>query len=260
VAEDQAKNIKLTLISPSWYYLRYANGMAYPKDVYANDDEYFEDVAKAYRDEIKLLHDAGCRNIQIDDPNLAYFCDQRMLDGWAADKRNDRSADQMFQDILNFYNKCFERPADMHIGIHLCRGNYLSGRFFSTGSYDAIATKLFKELNVDTFYLEYDNPRSGGFEPLKYLPKDKNVVLGVITSKFPELEDKQATIDRVYAAADIIATGSGQTREEALQRVSVSPQCGFASHAEGNPLTRADMIKKLQLVRSIADAIWPGEP
>ena len=119
---------------------------------------------------------------------------------------------------------------------------------------------LIQDLNVDTYYLEYDTPRAGGFEPLVHLPLNNNVVLGVITSKFPALEDKDEMIARVNQAADFIAKGSGQTREEALQRVCVSPQCGFASHAEGNALGYEDMRKKLQLVRAIADAVWKGEP
>lgn len=145
------------------------------------------------------------------------------------------------------------------MGIHLCRGNYMGSKHFSEGAYDRIASKLFQDLDVSTYYLEYDTPRAGGFEPLKHLPKDKNVVLGVVTSKFAELEDKQEMVDRIHQAADFMAEGSGQTREEALQRISVSPQCGFASHAEGNSLTADDMKKKLQLIRSIADTIWPGE-
>lgn len=115
-------------------------------------------------------------------------------------------------------------------------------------------------VNVDTFYLEYDTPRAGGFEPLAHLPKDKNVILGVLSSKFPKLEDQQEMVDRVYKAADIIASGSNQTREEALQRIGVSCQCGFASHAEGNPIKKEDMVNKLKLVRAIADQVWPGEP
>jgi len=116
-----------------------------------------------------------------------------------------------------------------------------------------------QDLNVDTYYLEYDTPRAGGFEPLAHLPKNKNVVLGVITSKFPALEDKNEMISRVNQAADFIAKGTGQPKEEALQQISVSPQCGFASHAEGNSLGYEDMRKKLELVRAIADAIWPGQ-
>jgi methionine synthase II (cobalamin-independent) len=107
--------------------------------------------------------------------------------------------------------------------------------------------------------LEYDTSRAGGFEPLKELPKDKNVILGVITSKFPKLEDKEEMKARIYQAAEIVASGSGESKEEALKRLGVSPQCGFASHEDGNLLSYDDMKKKLQLVRS-ADDIWPGEP
>ncbi|PSN66756.1 methionine synthase-like protein [Corynespora cassiicola Philippines] len=258
--ENEWKNIKITMISPSWYHFRYKAGRSYPKDVYANDEEYFADVAKAYQEELKFLHSQGIRNIQIDDPNLAYFCSQAMLDGWAADELNDKTADEMFDAYVQFYNKCFERPADMHLGIHLCRGNYVGSRHFSEGAYDIIAKKLFQDLNVDTYYLEYDTPRAGGFEPLAHLPRNKNVVLGVITSKFPELENEHEMVARVHQAADFVAKGTGQSREEALQQLCVSPQCGFASHAEGNALGYEDMRKKLQLVRRIADAVWPGQP
>lgn len=136
----------------------------------------------------------------------------------------------------------------------------MGSRHFSEGAYDHIATKLFNNLNVSTYYLEYDTPRAGGFEPLKHLPLDKNVVLGAVTSKFPELEVKEEVIERVYAAAAFIQDGSNCTREEALNRLSVSPQCGFASHAEGNSLGYEDMRNKLKLIRAIADEIWPGEP
>lgn len=142
--ESEWKNIKITLISPSWYHFRYMNGRSFPEDVYANDEEYFEDVAKAYQEELKILHASGIRNIQIDDPNLAYFCSKDMLEGWAADKTNDKTADEMFDAYVKFYNKCFERPADMHLGIHLCRGNYVGSRHFSEGAYDNIAKKLFQ--------------------------------------------------------------------------------------------------------------------
>ena len=115
-------------------------------------------------------------------------------------------------------------------------------------------------MNVDTYYLEYDTPRAGGFEPLAHLPPNKNVVLGVITSKFPALENADEMVDRVMQAADFIAKGNGKSRQEALGQISVSPQCGFASHAEGNALGYEDMRKKLQLVREVAEKVWPGEP
>jgi methionine synthase II (cobalamin-independent) len=136
----------------------------------------------------------------------------------------------------------------------------MGSRHFSEGGYDRIATKLFQNLKVSTYYLEYDTKRAGGFEPLLHLPAHKNVILGAITSKFPDLEDKEKMKERVFAAADIVAKGSRQTREQALDRMGVSPQCGFASHEEGNLLGWEDMKNKLALVRSIADEIWPGQP
>lgn len=147
----------------------------------------------------------------------------------------------------------------MHTGIHLCRGNFIGGRHFSEGAYDIIAKKLFQNLNVDTYYLEYDSPRAGGFEPLKFLPKNKNVVLGIISTKLHKLEDKEEMKQKVYAAASMIAEGNEQTQEEALKRVSVSPQCGFSTHESGYPLSEEEERKKLALVRTIADEIW-GEP
>ncbi|CAK1361626.1 hypotheticalsprotein [Cercospora beticola] len=258
--EDQWSKIKLTITSPSWYHFRYGPNKAYLPGVYASDDEYFADLAKAYQVELKILYDAGLRNAQVDDPNLAYFCSEAMLEGWKNDKENFQTADEQLDAYIKFYNECLKVPEDFHMGIHLCRGNYMGSKHFSEGAYDRIATKLFNDLNVSTYYLEYDTERAGGFEPLKYLPKHKNVVLGVITSKFPELENQKDMVERVYKAADFVAEGSVQTREQALNQLSVSPQCGFASHAEGNSLQREDMKKKLQLVRSIADEVWSGQP
>ncbi|KAF9893016.1 hypothetical protein FE257_012427 [Aspergillus nanangensis] len=260
VAPEEVKNLKLTLAAPNWYHLRYKEGKAYPKDVYASDDEYFGDIAKAYQDELQILYDAGCRNIQFDDPNLAYFCSDKMLDGWKADSLNVNTADEVFQKYIKLYNDLLsKRPADFHIGVHICRGNFVGSRHFSEGGYDRIATQLFKELNVDTYYLEYDTPRAGGFEPLKELPTHKNVILGVVTSKFPELEDKEEMKKRVQDAAKFIAEGNNISVEAALNQVGVSPQCGFASHREGNAIDRNGMINKLKLVRDIANDIWPGQ-
>lgn len=183
-----------------------------------------------------------------------------MIEGWKQDSANTRTIDGLFDAYIDFYNDCFKRPDDMHLGIHLCRGNFVNSRHFSEGGYDRIATKLFNKLNVSTYYLEYDTARAGGFEPLKELPKDKNVILGVITSKFPEMEDKEEMKQRIYKAAEFVAEGSGASKEDAVKQLGVSPQCGFASHEDGNLLGYDDMVKKLKLVRSIADDIWPGEP
>lgn len=183
-----------------------------------------------------------------------------MIEGWKKDSANTRTIDDLFDAYIKFYNDCFQRPDDMHLGIHLCRGNFVGSRHFSEGGYDRIARKLFNELNVDTYYLEYDTERAGGFEPLEELPQNKNVILGVITSKFPELEDKEEMKQRIHKAAGFVAKGSGGNKEEALKRLGVSPQCGFASHEEGNLIDYDGMVTKLKLVRSIADDIWPGEP
>lgn len=146
----------------------------------------------------------------------------------------------------------------MHVGVHLCRGNLVGGRHFSEGGYDAIATKLFQKLNVDTYYLRVRHPRAGGFEPLKELPKNKNVILGLITSKFPKMEDIEEMKKKVNQAAELISQGTGETKEETLQTLGVSPQCGFASHSDGNNVGHSEMVAKLKLVRELADAIWPG--
>ncbi|GIC87112.1 cobalamin-independent methionine synthase II family protein [Aspergillus udagawae] len=260
VAPEEVKNVKLTLAAPNWYHLRYKNGKAFPKDVYSTEDEYLSDITKAYQEELQILYDAGCRNVQFDDPNLAYFCSEKMLEGWKTDFLNTATADETFEKYIKQYNELLsKRPADFHVGVHICRGNFVGSRHFSEGGYDRIATKLFKELNVDTYYLEYDTPRAGGFEPLKELPRHKNVILGVVTSKFPELEDKEEMKKRVYEAAKFIAEGNNISVEEALKQVGVSPQCGFASHREGNAIDWDGMINKLKLVREIANDIWPGE-
>lgn len=184
-----------------------------------------------------------------------------MLEGWKNDSTNTVTADELLDMYIDLYNDCIGQiPADMHVGVHLCRGNFVNSRHFSEGGYDRIATKLFTSLNMRTYYLEYDTARAGGFEPLSHLPKNKNVILGVITSKFPKMEDKAEMVERVYQAADMVAKGSGETREEALKRLGVSPQCGFASHAEGNLIGVEGMKRKLELVREIADEVWPGEP
>ncbi|KAK7942608.1 UROD/MetE-like protein [Apiospora aurea] len=258
--ESEWKNIKLTMITPAWFHMRYKHGRAYAKEAYANDAEYFKDVAKCYQDELAMLYEAGLRNVQFDDPGMAYFCSDKFRQGWEEDKDNEGTVDDLLDAYIALYNDSVSKcPADMHTGIHLCRGNFIGGRHFAEGGYDVIAKKLFEDLNVHTFYLEYDTERSGGFEPLKYLPKNKSVVVGVVSTKLRDLEDKEAMKARVYQAADAIAAGSGESREEALKRVCVSPQCGFSTHESGYPLSEEDQKNKLALVRQIADEIW-GEP
>ena len=140
-------------------------------------------------------------------------------------------------------------------------GNFASARHFSEGSYEKIAERFFKTLNYDTFFLEYDDPRSGGFEPLRFLPAGKNVVLGVVTTKSAELEDAAELAARVRQAAEIIAEGQGRGVDEAMRSIGISPQCGFASVATGGAdgMTEERMFEKLALVREVAKQLWPGE-
>jgi len=140
-------------------------------------------------------------------------------------------------------------------------GNFSKSMHFSEGSYEAIAKQFFETLNYDTFYLEYDNPRSGGFEPLRFLPKHKNVVLGVVTTKDPQLEDAELIKQRVREAAQIIAKGQGRSKKEAMENIGISPQCGFASVAVGaEGMTEEKMFAKLKLVKDVAKELWPDRP
>ena len=185
-----------------------------------------------------------------------------MIEGWNADPLNKgQTTEELLDKYIKLYNDCLAtRPADLHVGVHLCRGNFHKSRHFSEGGYDRIAVKLFQKLNVDTYYLEYDTERAGGFEPLKQLPTSKNVILGVVTSKFDTMEDKEEMKKRIQQAAEFIAAGNNISVADALKQCGVSPQCGFASHHGGNAISREGMFKKLKLVRDIANDIWPNEP
>jgi methionine synthase II (cobalamin-independent) len=241
---------------PCYFHLRLAPGKCYSKDAYSNDADFFADLADAYRKEFKTLYDDGLRNIQIDDPTLAYFCSDDMLAGLKSDGEDP---DKLFDLYLQAHNDTLVgRPDDLHVGLHICRGNFSKSMHFSEGSYEKIAERFFKTLNYDTFYLEYDNNRSGGFEPLRFLPQHKNVVLGVVTTKEPELEDKETIKQKVLEAAKIIADGQGRSVQEAMENIGISPQCGFASVAVGaEGMTEEKMFAKLALVKEVAKELWP---
>ena len=188
-------------------------------------DEYFDDIAAAYRAEIADLYARGCRNIQFDDPVLTYFCIESSLKAMEA-ANIDHAA--LLASYIRAYNKIVDdQPEDLTLGLHLCRGNF-KGQWFGAGGYDLIAVQLFQEIHVDCYYLEYDNERSGTFDPLKHLPANKVVVLGIITTKYPELEDIDELVKRVHAAANAIASGNPKrTFEQALnQYVSLSLSTG----------------------------------
>lgn len=215
-------------------------------NAYPNMDEFFDDLARVYQEEIQDLYDAGCRFLQLDDTNLAYLCDPKMRS--EAETRHGSDAKQIASQYANLINKAIEkRPNDMTIGIHLCRGNHRS-QWFAQGGYAPVAEVLFKDLNVDVYFLEYDDARSGDFSPLEHLPEHKIVVLGVMTSKTGQLDDKEAMVKRLNEAAKYCKKG--------LEQLCVSHQCGFSSTMEGNELSEEQQWAKIRLEVEIAKSVW----
>jgi 5-methyltetrahydropteroyltriglutamate--homocysteine methyltransferase len=234
---------KMTI--PSASMLDYRGGRSIvSKGVYPNIDNYYADLAQAYAKAIQAFYDAGCRYIQIDDVAFAYFCDtqQRQM---LRDRGDD--PDQKFDIYRQVFNTAIRsRPKDMVVTTHLCRGNFRS-TFVGSGGYEPIAEKLFNDLDVDGYFLEWDTDRAGGFEPLRLLPKgNKIVVLGLITSKSGALEAPDAVKRRIEEA----------TKYASLDQLALSPQCGFASTEEGNTLTYDEQWAKLKSVVDIAKEVW----
>ncbi|RAH65467.1 cobalamin-independent methionine synthase II family protein [Aspergillus aculeatinus CBS 121060] len=252
------KECKVTIPPITWQHLQLRAGTAFTdRSPYTTDKEYFADLAQAYAQELRTLYDAGLRSIQVDDPQLLYFVTDEFRSGCRADGIDP---DELLELYIWAHNQCLVgRPADLHVGIHLCRGNMPGSTHIISGSYERIARRLFTGLDFDTFYLEYDTERAGDFQPLRYLPVDKNVVLGVVSTKSPEMESLDELEARVYAAADVIAQGQGRSRQQVLDTtLGVSPQCGFSSISRGRGIGMTDekMWEKLQLVQNLAERIW----
>ena len=243
--EDENTVAKYTIPAPAQTFQQMivpANFEATRK-FYPTNDELIEDIAKAYRDVIKQFYDAGCRNLQLDD------CTWGAIVGDAAKQRYKSlgiDLEEVKEQLLRVNNLSLEgKPADMVINSHICRGNYHS-TYFTSGPYDTVADYVFAKENVNALFLEYDDERSGGFAPLSKVSDDKKVVLGLITTKTPALEDKQKVIDRIHEAAKYVP----------LDRLCLSPQCGFASCEIGNKLTEEEQWAKLKLVKEIAEEVW----
>lgn len=205
--------------------------------------DFFADLARVYREEIAQLAAAGCTYVQIDDVNFAYLCDSRMREGA---RRIGEDPDKLPSLYANLINECIkDRPANMVVCTHLCRGNFRSA-WVAEGGYDPVAEVLFNQLNVDGYFLEFDTPRAGNFTPLRYMPKYKKLILGLVTSKTPELEKPGDLKRRIDDASKLVP----------LEQLGISPQCGFSSTVLGNKLTTADQIAKLKLVVEVARDVW----
>jgi len=239
----EAATAKVCIPSPTMLHFRGGRAgiamQAYP----LLEPEFYEDVAQAYGDELAALHAAGCRYVQMDDTNLAYLCDERMRE--AARQRGDDPLELPHR-YAQFINRVVARkPPGMTLAMHLCRGNFKSTHAAS-GNYEPVAEALLQEMEIDAYFLEYDDERSGDFRPLRYLPKGKALVLGLVTTKFGELESKDALKRRIDDAA----------RYAPIEQLGLSPQCGFSSTVHGNRIAWDDQRTKLELVIETAREIW----
>ena len=237
------RSVKITIPSPTMMHFR-GGREAIDRRAYPEIEEFFSDIARLYRDEISDLADAGCSYIQIDDTNLAYLCDEKMRENVKNLGEDPDKLPEVYAGLIN--DAISERPDGVDICIHLCRANAKS-RWFATGGYEAVADKMFNLMEVDGFFLEYDDDRSGGFEPLRFVPKGtKRVVLGLVTTKNSELEKKDQLKHRIEEASKYVD----------IDQLCLSPQCGFSSNAIGNLVTGEDQKQKLRLVIETAKEVW----
>jgi 5-methyltetrahydropteroyltriglutamate--homocysteine methyltransferase len=237
---------KVTLPSPSMLHFR-GGRKAIREDVYPDLATFYADLAAAYREEIADLAARGCRYLQLDDTNLAYLCDPAIR-AKTAERGDDPDAlTRTYCDLVNAAVR--GRPHDMVVSVHLCRGNFKSA-WVAEGGYEPVAEILFNEMNVDAFFLEYDDERSGDFAPLRFVPQGKTVVLGLMSSKVPAVEDKDDLVARIHEAARYVP----------LEQCALSHQCGFSSTAHGNELSEDDQWKKLARCVEVAAEVWGSEP
>lgn len=235
---------KQTIPSPSVLHFR-GGRRAVDSHTYPEMDHFFADLGTAYNAAMQDFAAAGCRYLQLDEVNIAYLCDPAQLDQL---KNRGEPVDGLLDTYAALINRAIEgRPADMFVSMHLCRGNFRS-MHISEGGYDPVAEVLFNGIHVDAYFMEYDDERSGSFAPLRFLPKGKTVVLGLVTSKRGELESKDELKRRIEAAA----------KHAPLDQLAISPQCGFASTEEGNLITVDEQKAKLALCVEVAREVWGG--
>jgi 5-methyltetrahydropteroyltriglutamate--homocysteine methyltransferase len=231
---------------PSPTALHYRGGrQAISAAVYPELDSFFHDLGLAYQKAIAAFARAGCTYLQLDEVYLAYLCDPRQHEALRARGENPDRLVQTYAQLINL--AIAQRPADMLLAMHLCRGNFRSS-WIAQGGYEPVADLLFNGIGIDVYFMEYDTERAGGFEPLRFLPPNKVVVLGLVTSKTGTLEDKDALKRRIDQAARYVSP----------DQLALSPQCGFASTEEGNMLTDEQQRAKLALVVEVAQEVWGG--
>jgi 5-methyltetrahydropteroyltriglutamate--homocysteine methyltransferase len=233
---------KITLPSPTVMHFR-GGREAIDEAAYPDIADFYDDLAGLYRDEIRDLADAGCRYLQIDEVNLAYLCDAELRKQVANIGEDPATLPQTYARLLN--DTIRDRPRDMTVCMHLCRGNF-AGAWVAEGGYEPIAELIFNAVDVDGYFLEYDSVRAGGFEPLRFLPKGKVAVLGLVTTKSGALESKDDLKRRIDAAS----------RHVPLEQLALSPQCGFSSGIGGNTMDVEGEIAKLRLVVETAREVW----
>lgn len=233
---------KVSIPSPTMIHFR-GGRKSIDINSYPDMDEFFADLAAAYREEIAHLYEAGLRYLQLDDTNLAYLCDPKMRAAAQARGEDPNELPRTYAALIN--SVIDNRPADLTVGIHLCRGNYRS-TWFAEGGYEPVAEILFNEINVDRYLLEYDDERSGDFAPLRFVPNNKKVVLGIISSKKRELENIDDLCKRIDEAAQYAP----------IENLCVSPQCGFSSTHHGNDMSHDDQWRKLDLTVNTALKVW----
>ena len=236
---------KVTIPSPTMLHFRGGRAGISKQHYPELDPDFYQDVANAYGDELRSLAAAGCTYVQMDDTNLAYLCDEKMRE--AARGRGD-DPNELPHRYAKFINLVVaQKPAGMTLAMHLCRGNFKSTHAAS-GNYEPVAEALLKEMNLDAYFMEYDDDRSGDFKPLRYLPKGKTVVLGLVTTKFGAMESKDDLKRRIDEAA----------RYAPMEQLALSPQCGFSSTVHGNDIAVEAQRAKLRLVIETAQEVWGG--
>ena len=246
VGESAAGTPKMTLPGPCYIHFRSGRDNI-SGDVYPDLDQFWQDLIEAYVKEIQALYDAGCRYIQLDETSIAKLGDPKIRAGLEARGDDWETLLEVYTDVIN---AIVDRTSgDMSLGIHLCRGNK-GGSWQAAAGYDDVATKLFRKLAIKFYFLEYDSPRAGGFEPLREVPDDKHIILGLVSTKVAALEDRDAVLRRLEEASQFVS----------LNRLGLSPQCGFASLDTGNALSQEDQAAKLRLVVDIAKEVWNYEP